>query len=112
MDDKLEGLSDAGLHWYNHLKAIERNRETAIVYCKRHKLNIQTLYDWRHQFYKTGILSKSKKNQISFQKLTIANPEPEAVKSPVKMHFPNGVIVEMQEGSADSRITALLAAWK
>ena len=112
MEDKLKGLSDTGLHWYNHIKAIERNKETSIIYCNWHKLNIQTLYDWKHQFYKTGILTKSKKNQINFQKVTIEKPEPEAIRNPVKIHFPNGVIVEMQEGCSDSRITAILKSWK
>lgn len=112
MGAKLEELSEVGLHWYNHVKAIERNREPAVVYCKRHNIKIQTLYDWKHEFYKTGILTKSKNKQIKFQKLTIQKPEPATVRNPVKIHFPNGIIIEMQEGFSDSCITALLKSWK
>ena len=111
MESKLKGLSDAGLYWYNHIKVIERNRESAVDYTKRHNLNIQTLYDWKHRFFKTGVLKKSAGKQIHFQKISVQEAKPETNITPVKIYFPNGIVLEIQAGCTDTRIVSLLKNW-
>ena len=106
MTSSLEApLTDTQRYWLAHLRACDASGQTMRDYAESRGLAVQSLYSWKQQLRKRGVLSPAATGSggssptLSFQRLAVVSP---ASDTHCRIELPNGVVVNWPVG-ADSR---------
>ena len=98
-------LSERQREWLRHLRACERSGETIRQYGERKGLSVHRLYSARKRLRGLGISFGSPRRScgVSFAKVTLG-------EAAVRVHFPNGAVVEWNAPLGGEQAKELLQA--
>lgn len=94
--------------WLMHLRACAESGQTMADYARAHGLNKKQFYNARTRLRHRGLLPREP-TAPRFQRVHIADAPARSILC--RMHFPNGLVLEM-ESQDDATLTRLLHAAK
>ncbi len=84
------GLTEKQRFWLEHWQRCQATSGTIKAYAIAHGLSLPAMYFWRRELIARGLLG-GESRRVRFRKLAIL---PEACPIPLRILFPNGVVVE------------------
>ena len=91
--------------WLSHLQSCEASGISMKAYALEHDLNLQTLYYWRKQLKRLGLIEGN-----SSSRFVKAVCEKERTASGVHIRFANGVTIDVARDFGPAALTELIIA--
>lgn len=102
-------LSKTEQYWYDHIQACERSGKTISAYTAENNLRKWKFHNWKNRLIKTGFVFQSRRKH-RFKKVSIANGI-SGEKENIKIHFPNGIILEWNGCVSEKQLISFLSHW-
>ncbi|EKD28778.1 MAG: hypothetical protein ACD_79C00206G0001 [uncultured bacterium] len=108
-----EELSTKESYWYNHILKQRENGDTRNEYGIKHGIGKKSLYRWEKHFIQKGIIRSEIKarHKSKFQSVQIIKTSPRPESGVIRIHFPNGLILEMQGEISSERLAIMISNW-
>lgn len=84
------GLTEKQRFWLDHWQRCQATSGTIKAYAEAHELSLPAMYSWRRELIARGLL-QGRSQRVQFKRLAVL---PEARPIPLRILFPNGVVVE------------------
>jgi len=112
MDQKTPKLSEKGRFWLTHIENCYRDGGSVTSYLQKHNLKDSGFYFWKNRLQKHGALKRpATSTKVSFQKVSIRPEISPGAAEEIKIHFPNGLVLEWKGKIPEGRIVSLLSHW-
>ncbi len=98
-------LSEKQQLWLSHLHECEASGTSMKLYAAEHDLNLQTLYYWKKQFKKLGLISGNTPSRF-----VKAVCEKERAATGIHIRFANGVTIDVARDFDPAALTDLIVA--
>ncbi len=100
---RAEDLSEESRKWLDHIRACEATGQTMVEYARARSLNLKGFYNAKTRLIKRGVLSLTPSAGV-FRRVPVVS----AGSFGLRLHLPNGVVVELATESDVSRLEAVL----
>ncbi len=99
-------LTERQQYWLDHIKACDASGGTAKEYASEHSLSVSTLYQYKKDLRRRGLLPVPSRKAPSFAKVYMAADDVRA--NILRICFPNGIRVECPTSSRGAEVEQLL----
>ena len=102
-------LSEAEQYWHDHIQACETSGKTISAYAAENNLKKWEFHNWKNRLIKKGLVFRSRR-KYRFQKVSIAKGISEEREN-IKIHFPNGMVLEWNGVISEKQLISFLSHW-
>ena len=108
-----EELNEKGKYWQEIIHKQEKSKESAKEYCEKNGVGIKSLFRWKKILRDKGLINKAKREKPAdkFQTIPIIRSKQQREPEAIKIHFPNGMMVEIAGEVSAERIKTILSQW-